>query len=134
MFADVPLRDPMSADPHACGGASAAAPDCLAALKRAGSAEEFFALLGVAYDPKLLDIARLHILKRMGEYLAGEDFDGLPADVATARCKAVLERAYADFVASSPLRERVFKVLKDAVAPPEREEPAPFVPLDRLFE
>ncbi|KIZ35295.1 MULTISPECIES: nitrogenase stabilizing/protective protein NifW [Rhodopseudomonas] len=97
-------------------------------LKRASSAEDFFALLGVDYDPKLVDVARLHILKRMGQYLASEDLDGLPGAVVGARCKAVLERAYADFVASSPLDQRVFKVLKDAVAP----KPTNFVRLEDL--
>ena len=46
----------------------------------------------------------------------------------TERCKAVLERAYADFVASTPLDQRVFKVLKDAVSPKR----GAFVPLDAL--
>ncbi|MGX7742087.1 nitrogenase stabilizing/protective protein NifW [Rhodopseudomonas parapalustris] len=100
-------------------------------LQRAGSAEEFFELLGVAYDPKLLNVARLHILRRMGQYLAGEDLEHLPGDEAAARCKAVLERAYADFVASTPLDQRVFKVLKDAVEPKTPRRPA-FVPLDAL--
>lgn len=103
----------------------------LAMLKSAGSAEDFFALLGVPYDPKILQVARLHILKRMSEYLADDDIDRLPDPVLAARCKSVLERAYEDFVNSTPLKERVFKVLKQAVAPPE---PEPFVPLDRLFE
>ena len=40
-------------------------------LKGLSSAEDFFATLGVAYDERVLRVARLHILKRMGEYLAG---------------------------------------------------------------
>jgi nitrogenase-stabilizing/protective protein len=108
-----------------------ASADIIGQLQRAGSAEEFFQLLGVAYDPKLLNVARLHILRRMGQYLAGEDLAGLPGDEAAARCKAVLERAYADFVASSPLDQRVFKVLKDAVAPKVPRKAA-FVSLDAL--
>jgi nitrogenase-stabilizing/protective protein len=40
-----------------------------------------------------------------------------------------LTQAYADFVASSPLDQRVFKVLKDAVAPPPSKT---FVPLTTL--
>lgn len=97
-------------------------------LERATSAEEFFCILGVPYDPKLLNVARLHILKRMGQYLASEDLAGLSNEAVTARCQAVLERAYQDFVGSSPLEQRVFKVLKDAVSP----QRGAFVPLDAL--
>lgn len=102
----------------------------LAALKTAGSAEDFFSILGVPFEPKVLQVARLHILKRMGEYLAGEDLEDMPDPVVAERCKTVLERAYEDFVNSTPIKERVFKVLKEAVEP----KPEPFVPLDRLFE
>ncbi|WFU13175.1 nitrogenase stabilizing/protective protein NifW (plasmid) [Rhizobium sp. CB3090] len=85
----------------------------LARLKNLSAAEEFFALLDVAYDPKVLDVSRLHILKRMGQYLAEEDFSDLPEQVIAARARAILERAYEDFATSSPLAHRVFKVLKD---------------------
>lgn len=96
----------------------------LAQLNRASAAEEFFTLLGVDYDPKIVNVARLHILRRMGQYLAGEDFAGVADEIVAERCKAVLERAYADFVASSPIDQRVFKVLKDAVAPQPKQGPA----------
>ncbi|MFA5951979.1 MAG: nitrogenase stabilizing/protective protein NifW [Hyphomicrobium sp.] len=92
-------------------------------LNKASSAEDFFALLGVEYDPKVVSVARLHILRRMGQYLHREDFGAVPDDVVTERCKAFLEKAYADFVASSPIEERVFKVLKDAVAPAQPKTP-----------
>jgi len=82
-------------------------------LKRLSAAEEFFAALGVAYEEAVLRVARLHILKRMGEYLKGDDLEGLPDAVAAARGKATLQRAYADFERSSPLAERVFRVLRD---------------------
>jgi nitrogenase-stabilizing/protective protein len=82
-------------------------------LKRLSSAEDFFAALGVAYDEAVLRVARLHILKRMGQYLDSDELDGLPDSVAAARAKATLQRAYADFERSSPLAERVFRALKD---------------------
>lgn len=99
-------------------------------LSKASSAEEFFLLLGVAYDPKIVNVARLHILKRMGLYFAKETFAGAPEPEIRARCKAMLEQAYADFVASSPIDQRVFKVLKDAIADPHKR--AAFVPLSAL--
>ena|SRR3974390_626516 len=90
-------------------------------LNRLSSAEEFFALLGVEYDPKVVSVVRLHILRRMGQYLRSEDFGGLSDDVVKERCKAVLQQAYEDFLSSTPMQERVFKVLKDAVAPPKKQ-------------
>lgn len=103
----------------------------LARLNEASAAEEFFTLLGVDYDPKVVNVARLHILRRMGQYLAGEDFSSVADETVTERCKIVLERAYADFVASSPIDQRVFKVLKDAVAPQPKQAPT-FVQIGSL--
>ncbi|WP_407185423.1 nitrogenase stabilizing/protective protein NifW [Bradyrhizobium centrosematis] len=99
-------------------------------LGKAAAAEEFFSLLGVEYDPKIVNVARLHILRRMGQYLAQEQFAHAPEAEIRARCKAMLERAYADFVASSPIEQRVFKVLKDAVA--DHKRAVAFVPLSDL--
>jgi nitrogenase-stabilizing/protective protein len=102
--------------------------DVVVGLKKLSSAEEFFRALGVAFDPAVLNVARLHILKRMGQYLTGDELDGLPDSVAAARAKAYLERAYSDFVASTPIEQRVFKVHQDAVAPPSN-----FVSFDSLL-
>ena len=111
--------------------AAALSGNFLVKLKASSSAEDIFRLLDVAYEAKILDVARLHILKRMSQYLAEEDVAGLPDTVAAARCKAALERAYQDFMTSSPLRHRVFKVLKDAAAPPQL---AAFVPFGTLLK
>lgn len=112
-------------------GNASPAGDMLTRLKGASSAEDFFALLQVDYDAKVINVARLHILKRMSEYLTTEDFVDLPDSVVTARCTAALHRAYDDFVTSSPLQQRVFKVLKNAVA---IREPTNFVPFDSLLK
>jgi len=112
-------------------GNAATAGNMLTKLKGASSAEDFFTLLQVDYDAKVIDVARLHILKRMGEYLTTEDFVDMPDSVVAARCKTALQRAYDDFVSSSPLQQRVFKVLKNAVAV---REPTNFVPFDALLK
>ncbi|WP_316225627.1 nitrogenase stabilizing/protective protein NifW [Bradyrhizobium sp. SZCCHNS3052] len=110
---------------------TAATPNVLDELKKTSAAEEFFKLLGVDYDPKVLNVCRLHILRRMGQYLVSEDFSGVSSEDVAARCKLFLEQAYQDFLVSTPLDQRVFKVLKEAVAPP-KPAPKPFVSLTTL--
>ncbi|AGB73560.1 MULTISPECIES: nitrogenase stabilizing/protective protein NifW [Rhizobium] len=108
--------------------------EILARLKNLSAAEEFFALLDVAYDPKVLDVSRLHIMKRMGQYLAEEDFADLPEQVIAARARAMLERAYEDFATSSPLAHRVFKVLNDHNPAKPAQPGHTFVPFDSILK
>ncbi|GBQ30152.1 nitrogenase stabilizing/protective protein NifW [Gluconacetobacter azotocaptans] len=87
-------------------------------LKRLAAAEDFFRVLGVPYDPQVLNVARLHILRRMGAYLADTAAqDEGDATRQREMCRAQLQRAYDDFTRSTPISERVFKVHKDAVRP-----------------
>ncbi len=101
-------------------------------LRKLSSAEDFFETLGVDYDPAVVRVARLHILRRMGEYLARADVAAVSDEEARAACKGHLTKAYADFVASSPIEQRVFKVHKDAVKPAQEPKKA-FVPLSLLI-
>ncbi|MGD0109905.1 MAG: nitrogenase stabilizing/protective protein NifW [Rhodopila sp.] len=95
-------------------------------------AEDFFAALDLPYDPAILNVARLHIMRRMGQYLSGTERTGLDDDDAVPRaCRLHLERAYQDFVRSSPIVERMFKVHQDAIKPAEPPS-KPFVPLTAL--
>ena len=96
-------------------------------LPRLSSAEEFFQFLDVPYEPAVLNVARLHILKRMAEYLRNSPPEA-DEERLRASFRAHLERAYLDFVSSSPLNERVFKVLKDAVRPKTRRLVSLLVP------
>jgi nitrogenase-stabilizing/protective protein len=99
-------------------------------MRGLSAAEDFFALLDVSYDPAILRVSRLHILRRMGEYLSQETLSAMTDDAAEEACRATLRKAYDDFVRSSPLEQRVFKVLKDAVSPKHDA----FVPLSALTE
>ncbi len=83
-------------------------------FSKLSSAEEFFQFLEVPYDPAVLHVARLHILRRMGDNLRNSSTE-MDEEALRANFRAHLEQAYRDFVCSTPLNERVFKVLKDAV-------------------
>lgn len=101
-------------------------------LSELTTAEEFLDHFGIVYDPRVVSVARLHILQRFQEYLHAAEPDG-DAAAQQAQIAALLARAYEDFVRSDPLTERVFRVLKDAA---ERPPPAPpgraFVPLSAV--
>lgn len=85
----------------------------LAALSRLSAAEEFLDYLGVPYEPQVVRVNRLHILKRFQKYL-------LTASAPTARTenelrlfyRGLLTQAYRDFVSSTPLEEKVFAVFQ----------------------
>ncbi|MCB2059803.1 MAG: nitrogenase stabilizing/protective protein NifW [Novosphingobium sp.] len=104
-------------------------------LQGLSSAEEFFGFLGVPYEPSVVHVARLHIMRRMGQYLRGSEVEGALENADDAvlfeLCREHLKQAYEDFVASSPIEERVFKVHKDAIAP-KPEPNRPFVPLSAI--
>lgn len=105
----------------------------LADLARLSAAEDFFAYLDLAYDPAVLRVARLHILRRMGQYLRAESAAAAGGDEQDVRrlAQAALGRAYQDFLVSTPIQERLFKVHQDAVAE-KAAAPKPFVPLTAL--
>jgi nitrogenase-stabilizing/protective protein len=83
-------------------------------LSRLSTAEEFFHYLDVPFDPAVLNVSRLHILKKMGQTIARTPLVDMEEPAARELCRDALRTAYADFVARSPLEERVFQVHKKA--------------------
>lgn len=101
----------------------------IADLKQLSSAEEFFDYLEVDYDPAVLNVARLHILKRLGGLLKQEAPPGSlgeTEDEVRARYRAHLERAYEELAHHGPMEQRLFKVHQDAV---KAKGQSAFVPL-----
>lgn len=94
------------------------------------TAEDFLRFLGVAYDQRIVHVNRLHILQRFHDYLSrDEGIEDLSDDEGlAARYRAHLERAYTDFVASSAIKEKVFKVHQEEARKMEDR----FVSLDSL--
>lgn len=101
-------------------------------LAELNSAEDFLDHFGVAYDPAVVRVNRLHILQRFHDYLA-KQLPAPPADAAArhAACRQWLCRAYADFAASDAQTEKVFAVFRNG-ARAEGGSTA-FVPLDKAF-
>lgn len=83
----------------------------LAEIAQLESAEDFLDYFAIEYDPKVVQVCRLHILQRFHDYLkhrfaaTGPDF---------AQYRACLAEAYADFVRSDAQTEKVFRVFKRA--------------------
>jgi nitrogenase-stabilizing/protective protein len=84
-------------------------------LKRLSSAEDFLDFFGVPYAPAVVHVTRLHILKRFYQYMRqAPGLDGLDDIERFKQLRALLSRAYDDFVHSSAAQEKVFKVFQDA--------------------
>ena len=95
------------------------------ALEELSSAEDFLNYFGVAYEPSIVHVNRLHILQRYHDYLAKSE---LPQEEEARRehYAGLLQRAYQDFVDSDALTEKVFKVFR------MHEPQLKFVPLTEI--
>jgi nitrogenase-stabilizing/protective protein len=83
-------------------------------LKALSSANEFLEFFGIEYDARVVDVNRLHILKRFYQYLRqAEGLAELDEVGLFARYRELLARAYQDFTTSNAATEKVFKVFQD---------------------
>ena len=78
------------------------------------TAEDFLRFFEIDFDPRVVHVNRLHILQRFHDYLTEEsNLDTLPDDLLRDRYRALISQAYADFVKSDAIAEKVFKVHKE---------------------
>ncbi len=89
-----------------------ASPEFLEELAELESAEDFLDYFGIAYDRSVVQVSRLHILQRYHDYLAGHRQNG--GEPAYDDYRVLLAQAYADFVHSDALTEKVMRVLQKA--------------------
>jgi nitrogenase-stabilizing/protective protein len=94
-------------------------------FKRCRTAEEYFELLDVSYDPRVLAVSRLHILRHFAEqvrdlHLHRDATEGVGRVLDSYR--DALVRSYQAFTTETALDHRLFKVLQD-------HAPRDFVPL-----
>jgi len=79
-------------------------------LEELSSAEEFLDYFGIAYEPSVVHVNRLHILQRFHDYIDGIEAVPEDEDERRALYADLLNGAYTDFVTSDALTEKVFKV------------------------
>jgi nitrogenase-stabilizing/protective protein len=84
-------------------------------LTKLSSAEDFLEFFGLPYEEAVLNVSRLHILKRFFQYMRQEqvmDINNEPE--MFRRMRELLAKSYDDFVHSTPAQEKVFSVLQNA--------------------
>lgn len=86
------------------------------------SAEDFLDYFDIAFDARIVQVNRLHILQRFHDYLAKQEAGKAPEYAAW---RGWLLRAYEDFVGSSAQQEKVFAVFRKA-------DGSSFMPLSSL--
>ena len=83
-------------------------------LKALSSAEDFMQYFGVPFDQHVVNVSRLHILKRFFQYIRQANLLAQSGEVGLYTLyREQLVKAYADFVTSTPAQEKVFKVFQD---------------------
>ena len=83
-------------------------------LKALSSAEDFLQYFGVPFDQAVVNVSRLHILKRFFQYIRQQTLPSADDELALYTVyREQLVKAYADFVKSTPAQEKVFKVFQD---------------------
>ncbi len=74
--------------------------------------EDYFDFFQLPYDPKVLNVNRLHILKQFSHYI--HEIDDASGEVSKqeklSQYRVALEQAYEMFLHSTPLEQKLFKV------------------------
>lgn len=76
------------------------------------SAEDFLNYYGIAFDPAVVQVNRLHILQRFHDYLAEVETMPEATHERFGLHRDLLRGAYEDFVHSDARTEKVFRVFK----------------------
>ncbi|AUS99002.1 nitrogenase stabilizing/protective protein [Nostoc sp. CENA543] len=83
-------------------------------FKKLTDAEEYFKFFELEYDPKLVNVNRLHILKKFSQLISEIDSNSeLTNEEKLNQYSLALQQAYQTFLESSPQEQKLFKVFKD---------------------
>lgn len=78
-------------------------------------AEEYFEFFQLPYDQQLVNVNRLHILKKFSQFMQQVDeiFPQLSQAEKLNHYRDALQQAYEVFLASTPLEQKLFKVFNE---------------------
>ncbi|CUU55244.1 nitrogenase-stabilizing/protective protein [Parafrankia irregularis] len=106
----------------------------LAEFRRCSTAEQYFELLDVDFDPRVVAVNRLHILRYFAGEIAGlhdaEAGSQSPEELLRHYREALI-RSYEAFTTATALDHRLFKVLKDRAPEPEAFVPVSEITIER---
>jgi nitrogenase-stabilizing/protective protein len=75
-------------------------------------AEAYFEFFGLDYDPQIVNINRLHILRKFSQLMADED-QTQGEDRLLQAYRQALQVAYGVFTTSNSVEQKLFKVFQD---------------------
>ena len=89
--------------------------DWEAQLEKIVDAEDFFRLFSVEFDPRVLSVNRLHILKKFGEIreaIVAQWPKDAPSEKKKEALRSALVEAYETFLTRTAKEEALFKVFR----------------------
>lgn len=87
-------------------------PPTLDQFNQLHDAEEYLEFFGLAYDPQIVNVNRLHILRKFSQLIQAADQSQNETDLLNTYCQA-LQTAYSLFVTSNSVEQKLFKVFQD---------------------
>lgn len=84
-------------------------------FKHLVDAEEFFQFFNMSYDLEVVNVNRLHILKKFSQYIQeiDENSSELSEEEKLNQYSLALQKAYQVFIESTPHEQKLFKVFND---------------------
>ncbi|MEM6255822.1 MAG: nitrogenase-stabilizing/protective protein NifW [Cyanobacteria bacterium P01_D01_bin.156] len=87
-------------------------PRTLAQFNQLKDAEDYFQFFGLNYDPQVVNVNRLHILRKFSQLVQDQDKSQSEEQKLNAYRQA-LQTSYDLFLTSSSVEQKLFKVFKD---------------------
>lgn len=86
----------------------------LSQFNQLSNADEYFEFFQLPYDPQIVNVNRLHILKKFSEYIQQIDASSpvLSEEDKLSQYSEALHQAYEVFLSSTGVEQKLFKVFK----------------------